>query len=244
MKKIALFTCSLLLALPLFAQEPDNDTQSNIQTSRQGFGNFRGMVLSSGFVNAKMKTKGSRYLFDNWENDGIIYMKDKGRVKVKNVNINMYTNKLEALFDGNKVFSFDSDNLMKLMIDDRVFRIFHDDNGHTLYELVYNGKTPVYKFNRVTYAKGSPNPMSARPSNKYFKHVKYFLYKNGELEKLKVSSNSLSKSLKNEDTDQETIAAFIKKYELDLEKDTDLIKLLEFVDTAKSQKIQFLIFFF
>lgn len=229
MKNLAILLVLLLCVFPLYAQIED-DNKTNIKTTRQGFGKFSGIDMSLGFVNARMKTEGSAYYFNDWNAEGIIYIKDKGRVKIKQVNLNIYDNKLEALYDDDNVFTFDSKNLIKFVINDKVFRTFEFNNKPKIFELFFNGKVPVYKYYNVTYSKGSANPMLNRKSNKYIKNEKYFTYNDGELTRIKLTKKSVSKLLQSDKISQESISEFIKKNRLSLQDETDLLKVLELVN--------------
>ena len=230
MKKLAVGLLLILLVIPVCAQDlSDDKNKTNIKTTRQGFGQYRGIDMSLGFVNAPMQTEGSTYYFDNWDTEGILYIKDKGRLKIKNVNINLYNNKLEALYDENNVFTFDSDNLVKLVINNTVFRTFQIDNEPKLFELFFNDQLSIYRFNDVSFSKGSPNPMLNRKTNKYVKNEKYYLYKDGELSRMKLTKKAVSKLLQTDKMSQELISEFIKKNNLSLKDETDLMKVLEFV---------------
>ena len=71
--------------------------------------------------------------------------------------------------------------------------------------------------------------MVNRSANKYIKKEKYYIYDKGRLTKIKLSNKFFSKFFKSEIISQESILKFIKKNKLSLKKDTDLIKVLNFV---------------
>jgi len=230
MKKLAILLLQVLCIIPAFAQVQD-DANTNIKITRQGFGQYRGIVMPVDFENASLRTEGSGYYFDNWNNQGIVFIKDKGKVKIKNVNINLYDNKLEALFDDKKnVFTFDSENVVKIVIDDKVFRTFEMDKELRILELFYQDNISIYKDYNVSYSEASPNPMLSRKSNKYIKREKYYLYDDGQLSLLKMTRKSLSKLLESDDMSHESILEFIKANNLSLKEEDDLIRVFDFVN--------------
>ena len=176
MKKKILFALCLLTLTSSFSQDRGGGSNSNLNTSRQGFGEQSFFDMGLGFVNQKAKTEGSAYYFDNWETEGIIYTSKKQRFKIKNVNINLFYNTLDALYDGNSVYTFNSENLVKIVINGKDFRVFKVDNEVKILESFFRGKYSVYRYNSVLYRDSSPNPMINRKTNKYVKKSRYYLY--------------------------------------------------------------------
>lgn len=228
MKKIVFLLIQIIFILPSLAQEIVKDSNPN-NTTRQGFGTHESFDMAVGFVNAKTLTEGSAYYFDDWNTEGIIYIKDKGRVKINKVNINLYDSKLEAIYDENSVFTFDSENLIKIVINDKVFRIFEIDNELKIFELFFNDKFSIYKHYSIFYAQASINPMVNRKTNKYIKKTSYYLYQEGKLSMMKLSKKSFSKLLQSDNVSQESIIEYIEKNQLSLNEETDLIQVLKFV---------------
>jgi len=230
MKKTVILLVQILFIFPSLAQEETVSETNSRNTTRQGFGTHAFLDMGVGFVNTSTKTEGSAYYFDDWNTEGIIYIKDKGRIKIKKVNINLYDNKLEALFDGNSVFTFDSENLVKIVINDKVFRTFNINNELKIFELFFNDKVSIYRYYSVSYSQKSINPMINRKTNKYIKKAKYYLYRDSELTKMKLSKKSFSKLFQSDRVSQESILKYIDKNKLSLNKETDLIKALKFVN--------------
>ena len=134
----------LLLSLTVFAQEDEQDSNP-LQTTRQSFGDYRGLNMTVGFVNPKTRTEGSAYYYDDWNSEAIIYLKEQGRYKVENVNINLFDNTLETLYNDNNVFTFDTNSLLQIVIEGKIFRPLLEDGELKLFELFYNNGITVYK---------------------------------------------------------------------------------------------------
>ena len=229
MKKKTILLLQILCIFSSFAQEKDNDINPNLNVTRQGFGEQAFLNMGVGFVNAKAKTEGSAYYFDNWNTEGLIYTKDNKRYKIKKVNINLYDNTLEAIYDEGYVFTFNTNNLVKIVINKKVFRVLTLDNELNIFELFFNNRLSIYRYNSVSYYKNSRNPMVNRKDNEYINKVKYYLYDAGSLTKIKLSNKYFSKLFQSETISQEFIMEFIKKNKLSLKKEADLIKVLNFV---------------
>ena len=173
MKKKTILLLQILCIFSSFAQEKDNDINPNLNVTRQGFGEQAFLNMGVGFVNAKAKTEGSAYYFDNWNTEGLIYTKDNKRYKIKKVNINLYDNTLEAIYDEGYVFTFNTNNLVKIVINKKVFRVLTLDNELNIFELFFNNRLSIYRYNSVSYYKNSRNPMVNRKDNEYINKEKY-----------------------------------------------------------------------
>jgi uncharacterized protein YdeI (BOF family) len=229
MKNIYILLVQILCIFSSFAQEKDSDINPNLNITRQGFGVHAFLNMGVGFVNAKIKTEGSAYYFDNWNTEGLIYTKDNKRYKIKKVNINLYDNTLEAIYDEGYVFKFNTNNLVKIVINKKVFRVLTLDNELNIFELFFNNSLSIYRYNSASYYKNSRNPMVNRKVNKYISKEKYYLYDKDRLTRIKLSNNFVSKLFQSETISPEFILKFIKKNKLSLKKETDLIKVLNFV---------------
>ena len=228
MKKTVILLISMISIFTTLAQETttDKNPRNNI---RQGFGTHNSFDLGLGFVNPNFRTDGSAYYFEDWNTEGVIYTKENGNFKTKNININLYNNTLDALYDENSVYTFDGDNLLKIEINGKVFRLMNMDGELKMFELFYRGPFSVYRHYDVLYSEASINPMHARSSNKYIKKEKYYLYSNRELTKIKMSKKGFSKLFQSDKISQSTINEYIEKSKLSLKDDEDLIKALKFV---------------
>ena len=72
--------------------------------------------------------------------------------------------------------------------------------------------------------------MVNRKVNKYIQKAEYYLYSENKLTKIKLSKNSFSKLFQSDKISQQSIYKFIKENKLSLSKETDLIKVLNFVN--------------
>jgi hypothetical protein len=72
--------------------------------------------------------------------------------------------------------------------------------------------------------------MVNRKVNKYIQKAEYYLYSENKLTKIKLSKNSFSKLFQSDKISQQSIYNFIKENRLSLSEETDLIKVLNFVN--------------
>ncbi len=228
MKTTLLLLVHLVLVFPTLAQE-DNGDSNPIQATRQGFGEYQGLNMNVGFVNPKARIEGSAYYFDNWDSEALIYLKEQGRYKIEKVNINLYDNTLDALYDDDNVFTFDTENLLQIVINKTIFRPLIYEKELKLFELFYNDGLTIYKNYLIGYSNSSPNPMVNRRTNKYTKNERFFLYRDNQLIKIKLTKKAFAKLFKTDALSQEAIVSYISDNNLSLKKDDDLIQVLHFV---------------
>ena len=229
MKKKIFLLLQIISILTSLAQEKTNKTNPN-NITRQGGGTQVDFQIGQGFVNPKVETDGTPYYFDDWDTEGIIYSKDKGKYKIKKVNINLYDNTLEAFYGDGYVFTFFSKNLIKIIINTKVFRVIKVNKKSKIFELFFNDKFSIYRYYNISYSEHSINPMVNRKVNKYIQKAEYYLYSENKLTKIKLSKNSFSKLFQSDKISQQSIYNFIKENKLSLSKETDLIKVLNFVN--------------
>ena len=218
----------LLLSLTVFAQEDEQDSNP-LQTTRQSFGDYRGLNMTVGFVNPKTRTEGSAYYYDDWNSEAIIYLKEQGRYKVENVNINLFDNTLETLYNDNNVFTFDTNSLLQIVIEGKIFRPLLEDGELKLFELFYNNGITVYKHYYISYTKSSPNPMINRRTYKYIRNERFYVEKDGIMIRIKLSNRSFSKLFESETHTAEVILDFIEENNISLKDENQLKMVLEFL---------------
>lgn len=217
-----------VLSASVFSQSSQN-TSNTTNVTRQGFGEHSSYDTNLGFVNARPETDGTVYFFDNWETIGKIYTKANGVYLVEKLNINLLNNTLEAIYDESSVFTFDSDSILQVVINDITFRVIPTEDGLQVLELIYSASPSVYKHFNIIYSEASVNPMHGRKANKYIKNHKYVVYKNGELIKVSLSKKTFAQFFQTDSKDQNAILNFIKKNKLSLKDESNMIQVLDYI---------------
>lgn len=118
---------------------------------------------------------------------------------------------------------------MRVVINNKVFRVFKIDEEFKIFQLIFRGTFSIYKYYDVLYTKARVNPMVSRKTNKYIKKAKYYLYSDSNLVKMKLSKKSVSKLLQSDKISQQSILEYIEKGKLSIKKEADLIKIMKFV---------------
>ncbi len=218
----------LFVTLQSVAQD-DEDYTDSFKTTRGGFGNQSGFNMGPEFINAKIRTDGSAYYFEDWDAEAMIYLKEQGRYKIEAANINLLDNAFEALYDENKVYTFDTKNILQIIIKDKIFRTISFEGEPTLLELFFNEKVTVYKHYSINYSKSSPNPMVNRKTNKFIRNERYYIEENGRLNKIKLTKRGFAKQFATKDRDRDAIETYIEVNNISLNDENEFRQLLNYV---------------
>ena len=114
--------------------------------------------------NAKSNTKvdGSPYLYESWNNGSKIYYKDK-IYSLESLNYNIYADQFEAKISSDTVFVFNSENVKKVVIKNKVFTRYHrlDSQNNGYYEELvdFDGYRILRKYN-TKIKDGATNPLT------------------------------------------------------------------------------------
>lgn len=227
-KTIVLLLILTLASCSLFSQSSGNNSNTT-NITRQGFGEHSSYDTNLGFVNARPETDGTAYFFDTWETTGKIYTKESGVYRVEKLNINLLSNTVEAIYDESSVFTFDSESILQVVINNIKFRFIPTKNGIQVLELIYSASPSVYKNFNIIYSEASVNPMHGRKANKYIKNHKYVVYEDGELKKIKLSKKAFSQFFATASKDQNAILDYIKRNNISLKEESGMIQVLDYV---------------
>jgi len=234
MKNLVLsFILILLLSTGLLLGQENlnvtqNTAQSMLKAANADQSSFRGGTF---FVNPSREIEGSVYLFDTWENHGVIYLDDKQRFVLNNININIERNSFDSRISQDSIFIFNTNNIVKFIINNKTYKNLYSEEKKRIYEIVYKSKDSfvILKGFKIKLVKGSSNPMVNRENNKYSRSENYFL-KQGD-NTIKPFKLNRKKILGLISEDQERVAKldqFMKGNKLSYRKSEDVKKGLEY----------------
>ena len=209
-------------------------SQSNIGTDFRAIGSDQSSNFgTSFFYNQPNKVVlGSAYLFDEWNNDGEIQTLSGERFLIRNINLNISRNSFEAkINDNDSIFSFNFNNIKKIIINDRSYVNYFYNEDNRVYELVYGGQSfTILKGFSVKLVTSSGNPMVNRSNDKYVKKESYFIrYEDDKMiNSFKFNKRSLNKLFEKSKKDVSRITAYIESSSLSYKNEDDVIRILEF----------------
>ena len=184
---------------------------------------------STYFVNPARPVKGSIYLFEQWENRGVLVTIDKQRFGMRNVNIDLKNQSFQSKFSKDSIFNYNFNNIDKFIINNKVYKNFYYNEDNRIYEVMH--ETPEYsllKGYKVNLVEGSANPMLNRKTDKYVQKYDYYVKTDTEIKKFKLGKKSLLKLLGTDKETTEKIVQYAKANDLSFKKDFDVKKLLNY----------------
>ena len=127
MKKINLLL--IFISLATFGQDNDPNKWSGFDTDKSG--GFTGV-----FYNRVTPTKGTIYLFDNWEQSAIVHRVLDDKFLVKRVNFNLNKMSFDAkITESEDVLSFSFDGIDKIEIDNKVFKNILHNKSNRIFQI-------------------------------------------------------------------------------------------------------------
>jgi len=212
----------------LFAQ---NDNFSNNQSSTSTgisspFNNSFGG--STYYTNPKEFVMGSIYLYDNWENTGIVYTITNQKFVLQNINLNIERNAFQVKISKDSIFTYNFNNIEKFEVKNKVFKNFYSEDGKRIYEIIYESDDfTILKGFHIEFVDGSANPMVNRPNARYIRKTTYYLRRSSSIKPYKLSKKKIVKLIEDQDRVAKLVQ-FMDDNKLSYKKSEDLKKGLEY----------------
>ena len=178
------------------------------------------------------KLKGSLFLFEGWDNNGIIQIADK-RFVLNNINFNIEKDAFMSKMEGDSIIIFDSSYLDDIKINNKPFKYVYnvsEGKGKT-YEVIHQLKngTTILKGYYLKVILASPNPMLNRPLDEIKKRSQYYVLKEGNLSDLKLQKKAILRLI--DESDIEKVKKFVNKSNLSFKDEKDLIRIFKYHDS-------------
>lgn len=203
-----------------------NNTSNSFSTVlKPNADNFSGGFF---FYNPRRDVKGTVYLFDDWSNFAMISTKDNYKFLVRNVNINIERNNIQAKISNDSIFEFNLNDIEKITINNKVYKNIYGKNGKRIYEIIYESDSfSILKGFETKIISGSPNPMVNRSDDKIVRNKSYFLKTEMNINPFRLSKNKILKLLANDQERINKIKQYVKSNRLSYKKDEDVRKALK-----------------
>jgi len=180
---------------------------------------------SSMIFNPPRAVSGSYYLFDSFNNNGVFFTNNDRELLIRNINLNIHTGLFESEIDDQTVFTFNFENLNRIIVNGREFiSILQPSTGKAfVYEVIYAGEDFSLLKQHYLYVKeGSTNPMALRP-DKYVIKNDYILKKGKKMTNFKLKKSNVLALYGKRSSELE---AFAKENKLSFKNDADLNRML------------------
>ena len=191
--------------------------------------NNNGMGMAYFYRNPNRAIDGTVYLFDEWENYGVIHATNHEKFAIRNINLNIKRNTFESRVGRDSLFAFNFNNIEKFVINGRVFKNYYWDNDNKVYEVISQNKMfEILKGFNVKFVEGSSNPMLNRKNDKYVRDEKYYLRKDNKIAFFVLKKSRILKLLDLNDEQKEKVLLYVDQQNLSFSKDSDVQKIIEY----------------
>ncbi len=187
---------------------------------------------STFFVNPAREVQGSVYLFEEWENRGVLVTIDKQRYGVKNINIDLKNQSFQSRFSKDSMFNYNFNTIDRFIINNKVYKNFYYNEDNRIYEIIH--ETPEYtilKGYKINLVEGSANPMLNRKTDKYVQKYDYYVKTDSEIKNFKLSRKQVLKLINADKEDLDKIMEYIKENNLSFKDDFQLKRILDYSKT-------------
>lgn len=221
MKKFLVVLC-IALSSPFYGQ-----TNFNAGISTGGNDMNYGSTF---FYNTRNVVIGSVYLFDEWTNSAEIHTLSNERFLVRNINLNINRNAFEAkLNDSDSIFSFNFNNIKKILINDKTYKNYFYNDDNRVYEIIYESeKFSIMKGFSIKLVSKGANPMLNRANDKYAKFSSYFVKRDNTIKPFRLRKKSIYNLLDNDKNIISRLDFYITSENLSYKNEDDVAQILDY----------------
>ena len=161
--------------------------------------------------NPEKNIEGSVYLFEDWNNRGVIHTTTNQKFALKNINLNLKQNVFVSQIGQDSLFTFNMNNIEKFMINNKVFKSYYNDGENRVFQLVYEDENiEVLKGYKIQLIEGSVNPMVNRANSKYVQKQAYFFKDGDAIKPIKLRTKAIMRMANVDKTKAEHIVQHVK----------------------------------
>lgn len=181
-------------------------------------------------IGANTKIKGTVFLFEDWNNKGIVYS-IFNTYELNKLNYNMLNDNFSVELSKDSLYILSKEKIDSVAIDNHIFVKKKMANKTFFYEKIAqtNSISLLKKYN-VSQKEGTFNPLDGKTSpTVLYKEENYFIDNQG-LTKIKPSKKTILPYFKDKTS---AVSKFLKENNISFKKDADLKKLFEFYNSIE-----------
>jgi len=182
------------------------------------------------FIGDLKNKKKDHYSFKTWDNKGVLFL-NSTKYLLSNINFNASTNSFDSRVDRKKMFSFKSEKLDSVIINNRLFKkidsYFYEvllEKGNNLFLRKHDIKISKGSINRLDLSEGQSSSSLA---------FRYLIKINNNFKKINLNKKSIFELLVNSN-DINELEEFVQDKKLSYKKVNDIIKMLSFLIDKQS----------
>ncbi len=202
MKRCMILLLAMAFSLNSLAQ--DTAEEASLSTSNSNFiQSVSGLVQQGGYENEVRgsfyfyvknvrKLGGSVYVFDDWDNKGIVVVDEEQKFSIDNINFNALSNEIQAQVDGEKVYIFDFNFVDEVYINNRKFKSYKFQGADRVLEVIYSDDSfSILKDYKTSIKKNDPDPLMFKEhKDEYIIKKALYIERNGNMQKFKFSKRN------------------------------------------------------
>lgn len=232
--KITLSLACLLTFGIATAQSSETTTAVTNNSTEAMLSASNGMKSSYGasayFVNPARAVDGTVYLFEDWDNLGVIHATTDQKFALKNINLNIERNSFESKVGKDSLFSFNFNNIEKFVVNGRTFKNYYWNDDNRVYEIIYETKDwSIIKGFKIVEVTGSANPMLNRTRDRMVRKMFYYVKDQNGIRPFILKKRKVLKLASGGDAAKSNrIADYAKNKKLSYKRENDLKEILDF----------------
>ena len=177
------------------------------------------------FIGELMDVNDDLYAFDSWDNEGIIFIKDK-QYSLGNLNFNVTTNKFNSRIKRDQLFLYNTANIDAISINNHLFKKM----GDSFYEVLYedNGDQLLKRYD-VKYKAGSVSRLNGSVGKPTVSlEFRYLINSEEEIKMIELTKKSIM-NLMNNAQNMNIFESFVESENLSYRKEDDTIRMIAFI---------------
>lgn len=198
---------------------------SSFERNKDNLGRTKAIVRTGKIID------GSKHLWDEWNNSGLVEAVDGKKYRVSKINFNAKNNWFEVNVHQDSTYVFDRRKVNEVIINDRTFiKVEFPENQRSyVVEEIAKGKdfSLVKKYD-VEILYGSHDPMRGTTRDKYKLLDDYYLKNSKGIEKFKPKKSTIIKLYGG---NAKKVAAYAKKEKLSFKDDKELAQIITYANS-------------
>jgi hypothetical protein len=177
------------------------------------------------FIGELIDVNDDLYAFESWDNEIVIFNGEQQYI-IENLNFNVTTNTFNSRVKRDQLFSYKSDQLENVTINNHLFKKV----GETFYEVLYEeNEQMLLKKYEVKYKAGSVSRLNGSVGKSTVSlEFKYLIKSKAEIKMIELNKKSITNLVTNEQI-LNIFESFVEEENLSYRNEDDTVKMVAFI---------------